>query len=144
MLVGIDLGTTNSAVALWKDGAPQLVPNALGRELTPSAVSLAKGGQAFVGQAALAPRGVESANGGAGLRALIGIKQEQVAAAVAGRTVLARAVAAAIAAASAPGVVLACHGKALKACTKTFSPAVNTLHKSFIGTGSGEKQGFAA
>ncbi len=53
MLVGIDLGTTNSAVALWKDGAPQLVPNALGKELTPSAVSLAKGGQAWVGQAAL-------------------------------------------------------------------------------------------
>jgi len=53
MLVGIDLGTTNSAVALWKDGAPQLVPNALGKELTPSAVSLAKGGQAFVGEAAL-------------------------------------------------------------------------------------------
>ena len=53
MLVGIDLGTTNSAVALWKDGAPQLVPNALGKELTPSAVSLGKGGQAFVGAAAL-------------------------------------------------------------------------------------------
>jgi molecular chaperone HscC len=53
MLVGIDLGTTNSAVALWKDGAPQLVPNALGRELTPSAVSLAKGGQSWVGAAAL-------------------------------------------------------------------------------------------
>lgn len=53
MLVGIDLGTTNSAVALWKDGVPQLVLNALGKELTPSAVSLAKGGQAFVGEAAL-------------------------------------------------------------------------------------------
>ena len=53
MLVGIDLGTTNSAVALWKDGAPQLVPNALGKDLTPSAVSLAKGGQAWVGEAAL-------------------------------------------------------------------------------------------
>lgn len=53
MLVGIDLGTTNSAVALWTDGAPQLVPNALGKELTPSAVSLAKGGQAWVGEAAL-------------------------------------------------------------------------------------------
>lgn len=53
MLVGIDLGTTNSAVALWQDGAPQLVPNALGKELTPSAVSLAKGGQSWVGQAAL-------------------------------------------------------------------------------------------
>ena len=53
MIVGIDLGTTNSAVALWQDGAPQLVPNALGKALTPSAVSLAKGGQAFVGEAAL-------------------------------------------------------------------------------------------
>ena len=53
MLVGIDLGTTNSAVALWQDGAPQLVPNALGKELTPSAVSIAKGGQTWVGEAAL-------------------------------------------------------------------------------------------
>jgi molecular chaperone HscC len=53
MLVGIDLGTTNSAVALWKDGASQLVPNALGKELTPSAVSLAKGGKTWVGSAAL-------------------------------------------------------------------------------------------
>ena len=53
MLVGIDLGTTNSAVALWQDGAPQLVPNALGKELTPSAISLAKGGKAWVGEAAL-------------------------------------------------------------------------------------------
>ncbi len=53
MLVGIDLGTTNSAVALWQDGAPQLVLNALGKELTPSAVSLAKGGQSWVGEAAL-------------------------------------------------------------------------------------------
>ena len=53
MLVGIDLGTTNSAVALWKDGAPQLVLNALGKELTPSAVSIAKGGQTWVGEAAL-------------------------------------------------------------------------------------------
>jgi molecular chaperone HscC len=53
MLVGIDLGTTNSAVALWRDGAPQLVPNALGKQLTPSAVSVAKGGQTWVGEAAL-------------------------------------------------------------------------------------------
>jgi len=53
MLVGIDLGTTNSAVAIWRDGAPQLVPNALGKELTPSAVSVAKGGQTWVGEAAL-------------------------------------------------------------------------------------------
>lgn len=53
MLVGIDLGTTNRAAALWKDGAPQLVPNGRCKELTPSAVSLATGGQAYVGEAAL-------------------------------------------------------------------------------------------
>ncbi|MEL7444722.1 MAG: molecular chaperone HscC [Pseudomonadota bacterium] len=53
MIVGIDLGTTNSAVAIWRDGEPKLVPNALGKELTPSAVSLDKKGQTWVGQAAI-------------------------------------------------------------------------------------------
>lgn len=53
MLIGIDLGTTNSAVAIWRDGASELVPNALGEYLTPSAVSIEKGGRTFVGQAAL-------------------------------------------------------------------------------------------
>ena len=40
MIVGIDLGTTNSAVAVWRDGRAELIPNALGHVLTPSAVSL--------------------------------------------------------------------------------------------------------
>lgn len=53
MLIGIDLGTTNSAVAIWRDGVSQLVPNALGEMLTPSAVSIEKGGRTYVGQAAL-------------------------------------------------------------------------------------------
>ena len=53
MIVGIDLGTTNSAVAIWKDGAAQLVPNALGELLTPSAVSIDRSGQSWVGAAAL-------------------------------------------------------------------------------------------
>lgn len=53
MLIGIDLGTTNSAVAVWRDGVPQLVPNALGEYLTPSAVSVAQDGTAYVGRAAL-------------------------------------------------------------------------------------------
>ncbi|MHA7820442.1 MAG: Hsp70 family protein [Erythrobacter sp.] len=53
MIVGIDLGTTNSAVAIWKDGEPQLVPNSLGKELTPSAVSVDADGQSWVGQAAI-------------------------------------------------------------------------------------------
>jgi molecular chaperone DnaK (HSP70) len=38
MIIGIDLGTTNSAAAYWADGAPVLIPNRLGELLTPSAV----------------------------------------------------------------------------------------------------------
>ena len=52
MIVGIDLGTTNSAVAVWLDGRPQLVPNSLGSFLTPSAVSVDEDGQVLVGMAA--------------------------------------------------------------------------------------------
>ncbi|HKY90409.1 MAG TPA: Hsp70 family protein, partial [Nevskiaceae bacterium] len=52
MIVGIDLGTTNSLVAVWKDGAPVLIPNALGQVLTPSCVSLDSDGTALVGAAA--------------------------------------------------------------------------------------------
>ncbi|MFC0202655.1 Hsp70 family protein [Novosphingobium soli] len=53
MLIGIDLGTTNSAVAIWRDGAAELVPNALGQPLTPSAVSIGRDGQVWVGTPAL-------------------------------------------------------------------------------------------
>ncbi|MEL1250763.1 Hsp70 family protein [Aurantiacibacter gilvus] len=53
MLIGIDLGTTNSAVAIWRDGDADLIENALSKVLTPSAVSVDKGGQSWVGQAAL-------------------------------------------------------------------------------------------
>ena len=53
MLIGIDLGTTNSAVAIWREDGAQLVPNALGEYLTPSAVSIEADGTAHVGAAAL-------------------------------------------------------------------------------------------
>ena len=53
MLIGIDLGTTNSAVAIWRGGRAELVPNALGDLLTPSAVSIARDGRVWVGAAAL-------------------------------------------------------------------------------------------
>jgi molecular chaperone DnaK len=39
-MIGIDLGTTNSAVAVWRDGAPHLVSCASGDALTPSVVAL--------------------------------------------------------------------------------------------------------
>src|SRR3954467_13296855 len=52
MIVGIDLGTTNSAVAIWRDGKAQLIPNAIGDVLTPSAVGLSDDGAILVGMAA--------------------------------------------------------------------------------------------
>jgi molecular chaperone HscC len=52
MIIGIDLGTTNSAVAVWRNGAAELIPNSLGHILTPSVVSLDEGGELLVGLAA--------------------------------------------------------------------------------------------
>jgi molecular chaperone HscC len=49
MIVGIDLGTTNSAIAIWRDGQAQLIPNSLGELLTPSAVKA--DAEAFLGEA---------------------------------------------------------------------------------------------
>lgn len=51
-MVGIDLGTTNSLVAVFEDGAPRVLPNELGEELTPSAVAVAEDGTLLVGRAA--------------------------------------------------------------------------------------------
>lgn len=52
MIVGIDLGTTNSLVAVWRDGSSELVTNALGETLTPSVVGLDDDGQVLIGKAA--------------------------------------------------------------------------------------------
>ncbi|BAU89871.1 heat shock protein 70 [Methylorubrum populi] len=51
-IVGIDLGTTNSAVAVWSPEGPRLIPNALGEPLTPSVVGLDADGTVLVGRAA--------------------------------------------------------------------------------------------
>src|SRR5215469_4226334 len=53
MIIGIDLGTTNSLVAVWRDGKPVLMPNSLGEPLTPSVVSVDDNGEVLVGSAAL-------------------------------------------------------------------------------------------
>lgn len=52
MIIGIDLGTTNSLVAVWRDGAAQIIPNALGEHLTPSCVGVDDDGTVLVGKAA--------------------------------------------------------------------------------------------
>ncbi|QDQ26282.1 molecular chaperone HscC [Chitinimonas arctica] len=52
MIIGIDLGTTNSLVSVWRDGQVELIPNALGDMLTPSVVGLDADGAVLVGLAA--------------------------------------------------------------------------------------------
>jgi len=54
MIIGIDLGTTNSLVAAWRDGRAQIIPNALGEYLTPSCVGIDDDGTVLVGAAARA------------------------------------------------------------------------------------------
>jgi molecular chaperone HscC len=49
MIVGIDLGTTNSLVGIWRDGNTTLIPNSLGHTLTPSVVGLGDDGAILVG-----------------------------------------------------------------------------------------------
>ncbi|MGL5843608.1 MAG: Hsp70 family protein [Aeromonas hydrophila] len=50
--IGIDLGTTNSAIAVWQDGKACLIPNAHGEDLTPSIVCIGEDNTLLVGQAA--------------------------------------------------------------------------------------------
>ena len=52
MLIGIDLGTTNSLVACFRDGRAELIPNRLGSPLTPSVVSIDDEGKLYIGEAA--------------------------------------------------------------------------------------------
>lgn len=51
-LLGIDLGTTNSLVGVFTPEGPQLIPNALGSFMTPSAVGVSDDGTLLIGQAA--------------------------------------------------------------------------------------------
>ncbi|RZB19805.1 molecular chaperone DnaK [Streptomyces sp. F001] len=50
--VGIDLGTTNSVIAVWEGGEPTVVPNSEGNRTTPSVVAFTDTGERLVGQLA--------------------------------------------------------------------------------------------
>ncbi len=51
-VIGIDLGTTNSVVAVMEGGEPVVIPNAEGARVTPSVVAINKAGERLVGQVA--------------------------------------------------------------------------------------------
>jgi molecular chaperone DnaK len=51
-VIGIDLGTTNSCVAVMEGGEPVVIPNVEGGRITPSVVAMSKGGERLVGQVA--------------------------------------------------------------------------------------------
>lgn len=53
MIIGIDLGTTNSLAAYFTEDGPKIIPNRLGKNLTPSVVSIDENEQIYVGETAM-------------------------------------------------------------------------------------------
>lgn len=75
---GIDLGTTNSCIAVWKDGGVKILPNELGENTTPSCVAFTQEG-ILVGSAALAQQSTNPANTILEIKRIIGQNFDTVA-----------------------------------------------------------------
>ena len=73
-IIGIDLGTTNSAMAYMVAGKPEVVANAEGNRTTPSVVAVTKKGERLVGQVAQRQRVTNAKNTIYGVKRLIGRK----------------------------------------------------------------------
>ena len=73
-IIGIDLGTTNSAMAYMVAGKPEVIANAEGNRTTPSVVAINKGGERLVGQVAQRQRVTNANNTIYGVKRLIGRK----------------------------------------------------------------------
>jgi molecular chaperone DnaK len=71
-IIGIDLGTTNSAVAFIEGGEPHIIENAEGNRTTPSIVAIAKNGERLVGQLAKRQSVTNPANTIFGIKRFIG------------------------------------------------------------------------
>jgi molecular chaperone DnaK len=77
-IIGIDLGTTNSAVAYMVAGKPDVIANAEGNRTTPSVVAINKNGERLVGQVAQRQRITNAKNTIYGVKRLIGRKFSDV------------------------------------------------------------------
>lgn len=73
-IIGIDLGTTNSAMAYMVAGKPEVIANAEGNRTTPSVVAISKNGDRLVGQVAQRQRVTNAKNTIYGVKRLIGRK----------------------------------------------------------------------
>lgn len=73
-IIGIDLGTTNSAVAYMVAGKPEVIANTEGNRTTPSVVAINKNGERLVGQIAQRQRVTNAKNTIYGVKRLIGRK----------------------------------------------------------------------
>lgn len=73
-IIGIDLGTTNSAMAYMVAGKPEVIANAEGNRTTPSVVAINKSGDRLVGQVAQRQRVTNAKNTIYGVKRLIGRK----------------------------------------------------------------------
>ncbi len=74
--IGIDLGTTNSAMAAMQSGKPEIIANSEGNRTTPSVVAINKNGERLVGQVANRQRVTNATNTIFGVKRLIGRKFE--------------------------------------------------------------------
>jgi len=77
-VLGIDLGTTNSCMAIMEGGEPVVVPNSEGGRTTPSVVAFAKNGERVVGQAAKRQAVTNPQNTIFSAKRLIGRKHHEV------------------------------------------------------------------
>jgi molecular chaperone DnaK len=76
--VGIDLGTTNSVIAVMEGGEPVVIPNAEGGRTTPSVVAFTKTGERLVGQLARRQAAVNPENTVFSIKRFMGRKYDEV------------------------------------------------------------------
>src|SRR5437899_4191947 len=77
-IIGIDLGTTNSVVAVMEGGQPTVIANQEGARTTPSVVAFTKSGERLVGQVAKRPAITKPENTVFSIKRFMGRRSDEV------------------------------------------------------------------